>query len=192
MRTTSFKGVEKFRVVECYTRALPSHVLGLSLFELRMRSETLVSMKFTTEECKPHSDFGFCNFTTGESTTASVKVLISDLINGEMRAYGCDASYYDNQPWTETYTINVTMGGTEEAGATTDNFPADDGTSSRQVFDVTSVATEPPDEAAEHDFRFDNDRLFTVTPFNPADPPERHFFRRPEGSDSTSHYEVVP
>ena len=113
MTVRAFKGFESLQEVECTTGNLKAEV---SVFSLKMftipDNGLLAHANPVKGECVTFGQFSSCVVDSGNTRNSRLRVLVSDLGEGESRRYGCTASTfgplgeYDAATWSLTVRRN--------------------------------------------------------------------------------------
>ena len=106
-----FKGFPSLQEVECTGGFLKPEVKLLSLTMTTTASDMeLATLNVITNSCLTHSDFSSCFIDLADSHQSQLRVLVSDLDEGESREYECRANTINARGQTNrsTWSILVT------------------------------------------------------------------------------------
>ena len=105
-----FKGFPSLQEVECTTGSLKAEVKVFSLkIFTELENKMLAHSNPMTNECITFGDFSSCVIDTGDSRNSRLRLLVSDLEEGESRKYGCTASSFGPFGETNAVTWSVTV-----------------------------------------------------------------------------------
>ena len=105
-----FKGFPSLLEVECSGSHLPPGVELLSLKLSKSYSNSFLAYMSTySKECVTYGDYSSCFIDASNSRNSNVKVLVTDLEEGERRRYSCIASVIRSreEPRISTWSIEV-------------------------------------------------------------------------------------
>ena len=93
MVTRDFKGFPSIQEVECWGNGLNPEVKLLSLRLYRTSDNfVLASLNVFADSCLTYTDYSSCSVNTRDTHQSRVRVLVSDLEEGDSRRYGCKAN----------------------------------------------------------------------------------------------------
>lgn len=92
MSTKEFKGIPSIQEVECWGAGLKPELklMSLKLFTNVDRA-VLASVNVISNTCLTYTEFSSCFVDTLHTHKSRLRVLVSDLEEGESREYGCTA-----------------------------------------------------------------------------------------------------
>ena len=103
-----FKGFQSLQEVECTGRDLKADVDLLSLSMFRMSdSSVLGTLHVIKNSCFTRSDFSSCHIDLENSRKSKLRLLVSDLSEGESREYACKANAINTLGESEISTWNI-------------------------------------------------------------------------------------
>ena len=106
-----FKGLHSLQEVECTGRDLKPEVDLLSLSMFRISDNAVLgTLHVIKNSCFTHTDFSSCSIDLAHSRQSKLRILVSDLEEGESRQYGCEANTINTKGRTNSsvWTIAVT------------------------------------------------------------------------------------
>ena len=110
MRVQFFKGFPELQEVECLAAILRPE---LKLFSLKMFSVdnnvVLATANAMTEECVTFTEYSSCYVDRTDSRKSKIRVLVSDMKEGEMKQFGCRVNSFDSLGDTITTTWSITV-----------------------------------------------------------------------------------
>ena len=110
MTVRLFKGFPSLQEVECTTENLKAEV---KVFSLKMftgpQDSVLAHANPVTRECLTFRDFSSCKFDLSDTRKSRLKVLVSDLEEGESRRYGCTAASFGSLGETNSSHWSITV-----------------------------------------------------------------------------------
>ncbi|KAK7488916.1 hypothetical protein BaRGS_00019873 [Batillaria attramentaria] len=110
MTARDFRGFSSLQEVECSGANLSSEVklLSLRIFQ-NSEDSVLAFMNLWTNECTTHVNYSSCKIDSSDTRKSRLRILVSDLEEGESRSYGCKASIFHSAGDTSsmTWTLNV-------------------------------------------------------------------------------------
>ena len=100
-----FKGFPSLQEVECSGRELKPEVdlLSLSVFKTSDR-HVLGTLHVIKNSCFTQTDFSSCFIDSNNSHNSKLRILVSDLTEGESREYGCKANMINSKGETDAAT----------------------------------------------------------------------------------------
>ena len=103
-----FKGFHSLQEVECTGEFLKPEVKLLSLTMTTMsNSIELATLNVITNSCLTHNDFSSCFIDLSDSHKSKLRVLVSDLDEGESREYECRANTINTRGQTDMSTLSI-------------------------------------------------------------------------------------
>jgi len=110
-----FKGLHSLQEVECTGRDLKPEVdlLSLSMFKISDNA-VLGTLHVIKNSCFTHTDFSSCYIDPVHSRQSRLRILVSDLEEGESRQYGCEANAINTKGRTNTSVWTVVVTRTSE------------------------------------------------------------------------------
>ncbi|XP_076457589.1 uncharacterized protein LOC143291561 isoform X2 [Babylonia areolata] len=130
MRTGPFEGVERLREISCTSDTADEDITTVKLFDPR-NDTYLVYIKLRSRQCRASTVFSSCDLGGQGQSKVTLRAIINDLQEGEVRTYGCEVIRvtdeavsmfhfvnvsYNAQPTTTTTTTTTTDGSTVRAG----------------------------------------------------------------------------
>lgn len=110
MKVRYFKGFQTLQEIECSAEYLKTEVKILSIKMFTVPGNiVLAHANPMTNECLTFKEFSSCNIDTGDTRKSRLRVLVSDLDEGESRRYGCKATSFGSLGDTDTSTWHVTV-----------------------------------------------------------------------------------
>ena len=110
MTVKFFNGITELQEVECSAASLRPE---LKLFSLKMFSlsdnAVLATANAMTEECTTFTDYSSCYVDRKDSRKSKIRILVSDMEEGEVRRYGCRVNSFDSLGDTITSTWTITV-----------------------------------------------------------------------------------
>ena len=110
MTVRNFKGFHSLREVECSARNVK---MELKVFSLKMFSipdnVVLATANPVTSECVTFANYSSCSVDRTDTRSSKLRVLVSDLRQGEVRRYGCRVNSFDSFGDTVTSTWSVSV-----------------------------------------------------------------------------------
>ena len=106
-----FKGFPSLQEIECTGRDLKPEVDLLSLSMFRLSDHfVLGTLHVIKNSCFTRTDFSSCSIDLDNSHNSKLRVLVSDLAEGESQEYGCKANIITGRGETDasTWTLVVT------------------------------------------------------------------------------------
>ena len=111
MTVREFKNISSLIEVECSASSLTA---GVKIFSMRLFSvpDNVLHAKANplNENCFTFLELASCTINKDDTRKSQLKILVSDLKEGERRRYGCSASSFesDGDAVTSTWVIDVT------------------------------------------------------------------------------------
>lgn len=110
MTVRYFKGFRSLQEVECSADYFKAEVKILSIKMFAVPgNKVLAHANPVTNECLTFKEFSSCKIDTGDTRKSRLRVLVSDLEEGESRRYGCTATSFGSLGDTDTSTWYVTV-----------------------------------------------------------------------------------
>ena len=110
MTVRLFKGFPSLQEVECTTENLKAEV---KVFSLKMytgpTNTVLAHANPVTNECITFKDYSSCKIDSSDTRKSRLKVLVSDLEEGESRKYGCTATSFGSLGETNAASWSITV-----------------------------------------------------------------------------------
>ena len=105
---SDFKGFPSLQEVECTGRDLKPEVdlLSLSMFRLP-ESSVLGTLHVIKKSCFTRADYSSCSIDLENSHQSKLRLLVTDLSEGESREYACKANAINALGETEISTWNI-------------------------------------------------------------------------------------
>ncbi|XP_025101738.1 uncharacterized protein LOC112568586 isoform X25 [Pomacea canaliculata] len=122
MKSQFFRNITSLQEVECSGAELQSEVKLLFLKMIKLSdSSVLAFVNPQSHECLTYEEFSSCVIDAVDSKKTRLKILVSDLEEGESRLYGCIATTVKSHDFTQQITWNLTVRGqtTTTTAATT-------------------------------------------------------------------------
>ena len=92
MSVRTFKGISSLQEVECWGGHLDPDVKLLSLKMYTVPQQKVLAYLFlVSSECMTYSEYSSCFIDESDPKRSRLRVLVSDLAEGEKRIYGCEA-----------------------------------------------------------------------------------------------------
>jgi hypothetical protein len=107
MSTQIFKNIPSLQEVECSGRSLPAEVKLMSLTMSTSDKSSLVILNVITNSCLTQSEYSSCYVDGTNSHESLVRMLVSDLQEGESNEYLCEALALNSQGKAETTVWNI-------------------------------------------------------------------------------------
>ena len=88
-----FQGFQDIQEIKCSGESLPqdTDVMFVVLYQVATK-KVLATMKVNRRECTTSEDYNSCYISDGDSRKSYLTALISDLVEGQSRVYGCNVS----------------------------------------------------------------------------------------------------
>ena len=110
MTVRYFKGFRSLQEIECSPARLNAEVKILSIKMFTVPGDTVLAhANPVTNECLTFKEFSSCKIDTSDTRKSGLRVLVSDLEEGESRQYGCKATSFGSLGDTETSTWYLTV-----------------------------------------------------------------------------------
>ena len=110
MTVRNFKGFLSLQEVECSAAKVKTE---LRVFSLKMFSipdnTVLATANPMVNECVTFADYSSCSIDKTDTRNSKLRVLVSDLREGEVRRYGCRVNSFDSFGDTVTSTWSVSV-----------------------------------------------------------------------------------
>lgn len=114
MKSQFFRNITSLQEVECSGGELQSEVKLLFLKMIKLSdSSVLAFVNPQSHECLTYEEFSSCVIDAVDSKKTRLKILVSDLEEGESRLYGCIATTVKSHDFTQQITWNLTVRGRE-------------------------------------------------------------------------------
>ncbi|PVD27102.1 hypothetical protein C0Q70_12253 [Pomacea canaliculata] len=112
MKSQFFRNITSLQEVECSGAELQSEVKLLFLKMIKLSdSSVLAFVNPQSHECLTYEEFSSCVIDAVDSKKTRLKILVSDLEEGESRLYGCIATTVKSHDFTQQITWNLTVRG---------------------------------------------------------------------------------
>jgi hypothetical protein len=98
MLSSNFKEFPEIQEVECWPASLEADqkLLSLELYTLPYKSVVSL-LNVYTNNCLTHGEYSSCVIHNDAPHTSKVRMLVSDLGEGEERQYGCDVKAFTSR-----------------------------------------------------------------------------------------------
>lgn len=126
MTVRDFRGFHNIQEVECWGGHLEAemNILSLKLYELT--NHTLLGyLNHQTRECFTFMEFSSCLMDPADTRRSRLRVLVSDLDEGDTRHFGCDVTSWKAFGSTNTVSLSVSVTVNGELLVTTISFYSD-------------------------------------------------------------------
>lgn len=110
MSSGNFKDLPEIQEVECWPgiKETDMKLLSVSLYRVPGNS-ALVLLNVLTNSCLTHGEYSSCIIDTSDSRNSKVRVLVSDLEEGESRTFGCDVKAFTSRGETTKSTTSLVV-----------------------------------------------------------------------------------
>ena len=106
-----FKGFDSLQEVQCSAHNLKTEVKVLSLKMFSSPENTVLAIANPlVNECITFTEYSSCSIDRSDTRNSKLRVLVSDMVEGEVREYGCRVNSFDSFGDTITSTWSIRVG----------------------------------------------------------------------------------